>query len=780
MDEHLTNSEGLLPVEESAEQFSHGYAAPNGEAVTDDEIPDPDAPTPWNELPDKIKNRITWATRYLEAGFPVILLSPGRKDPPKRKQVIPFNDVAALQRALARPVGEHYPNYGVRGGPGHVWVDLDNGTKNGVKRQGERNFRVLAGEHGGLPSAFAAKTPSKGGHLLFKVPEPVGNANSLPEHVDTRGINGYVVGVGCEIIKGLCDPDDTPGCYEHVSGSLDNIPDAPAWLFDKLTTARAEVANLEPLLPWDLPESVEAARDFLLQREPAVQGEGGDFWTYQTFAWLCDFGVNLEKAIELVLEPREETNGESWNSRCAPPWEVEGSKSLRTKALSAYSPSHQNRPGVKSPVAKAQRLAKASGTLGGTGHGASGADDSELPDDDEKLDVSAHLFNVRDFLGRGKRRKFVIPGWLPAKGFTGLLAKRGTGKSAIMTDLAARMACGVDWQEVPIDPAYTVSVYLCGEDDDGLELNLAAWEQEHGRKIPTDRLIISDKIMQLKSRAEVEAWADAIAEKVGDRLAVVFLDTWQRATATTKGQSADDEMAQCVENAEYLLSRLNAPGIIAFHPPKAIKSEDELTVMGSSVIENTSVAIWTLWERADGLRLRSPRIKGAAKGGYRMFKLRVIELDEKDQFGRPQTAVIPEKFAGVEDTPEKRKAREEAQREAWAWMVRHLMRMMHEKDGEVFTPNRDQISKRAADAMERTDSLLYSVWHRDAEQAGLVSFSERTIKRELTEHFFPEKGAARAVDFEDGLRLTVVGKGRKRMFKLMESPLARKMPVAAE
>ena len=96
---------------------------------------------------------------------------------------------------------------------------------------------------------------------------------------------------------------------------------------------------------------------------------------------------------------------------------------------------------------------------------------------------------------------------MPTQGFVGLLANRKTGKSLVATDLAARIACGLDWRGLPINKKFKVTVYLCGEDDDGLELNFAAWRQHNAiavkeagiddGHIPEDRLIVSDKIMQL-------------------------------------------------------------------------------------------------------------------------------------------------------------------------------------------------------------------------------------------------------------------------------------------
>ena len=93
---------------------------------------------------------------------------------------------------------------------------------------------------------------------------------------------------------------------------------------------------------WDTEKAIAAARLFLQNRNPAVEGEGGDAWTYHTACCLRDRGVSEAKALELMQEAPTETEASSWNDRCDPPWD---NAELATKVSNAYRYA-QNTPGI--------------------------------------------------------------------------------------------------------------------------------------------------------------------------------------------------------------------------------------------------------------------------------------------------------------------------------------------------------------------------------------------------------------------------------------------------
>ncbi len=230
----MGNMEINISAEENQLEVPEGGALYNGE-VTEDDIPEAvgPTPTPLKGLPALVKKRISWARKCAKAGLGVLVIHPGTKRPRDDGwQTHPHTDPDTILHILSTPdPSGHYPNYGLCPLGSFVFVDTDNGMKKGRQRQGENNLKAV----GDLPDTFMTKTPSGGFHRIYRVPHPVTNdAKSLPQDVDIRGHAGQVVGIGSELIEGLCDKEATPGVYEHVSGSLENIPDAPQWMLDKL------------------------------------------------------------------------------------------------------------------------------------------------------------------------------------------------------------------------------------------------------------------------------------------------------------------------------------------------------------------------------------------------------------------------------------------------------------------------------------------------------------------------------------------------------------------
>ncbi len=80
-------------------------------------------------------------------------------------------------------------------------------------------------------------------------------------------------------------------------------------------------------LKTDLPGSVELARSWLEHAAVAVEGRGGDNRTFEVACTLRNFGVTVETALALLLEPG------GWNERCVPAWEPD---ELAVKVRNAY------------------------------------------------------------------------------------------------------------------------------------------------------------------------------------------------------------------------------------------------------------------------------------------------------------------------------------------------------------------------------------------------------------------------------------------------------------
>jgi hypothetical protein len=167
---------------------------------------------------------------------------------------------------------------------------------------------------------LTVRTPTGGYHLYFSTLEParcgvdvIGLAG-----VDVRGVNGYVLAPG-SVIAGRV--------YEHAFGANDSPAPLPE-TFKALLKAPNKKAKSS------------------IARKAAVEGAGGDSWTFQTACCLRDCGVSEEKATELMIEPsqaEDETEPLSWNERCEPPWDLDD---LKVKVANAYKYA-QNAPGER-------------------------------------------------------------------------------------------------------------------------------------------------------------------------------------------------------------------------------------------------------------------------------------------------------------------------------------------------------------------------------------------------------------------------------------------------
>lgn len=117
------------------------------------------------------------------------------------------------------------------------------------------------------------------------------------------------------------------------------IAEAPKWLIAKTNRFSVRQNANRPVCELDLAVNIKYAIQFLRITAPALQGNGGDEWTYLTACRVKDLGISQALALELMLD--------HWNYRCEPRWEIDD---LRKKISNAYSYG-ANPPGVSTPQA---------------------------------------------------------------------------------------------------------------------------------------------------------------------------------------------------------------------------------------------------------------------------------------------------------------------------------------------------------------------------------------------------------------------------------------------
>jgi hypothetical protein len=644
-------------------------------------------------------------------------------------------------------------NYGVHMGDDYVVIDLDKKSNiNGVQ---EFEDICVDNDVYDFLSDFATltvKTPGGGYHLYFKAPYPCSNRNTFPDGIDVRGQMGYVVGPGSKDDRGEWELVDPNAEIQPLPKFLEQYIPVPG--------VRDPLADV-PLIELDLPESIQEAMDFLEYRDPAIQGANGDDWTYETIQFLRDFGLSEGEMLKALLES-------GWNESCEPPWDP---AELEVKIYSACQYG-QTRAGHRSSAFQKQRLEQARPA---GGYAAKLTDeyvakmlkpddplpiadaslDPEIPqdvyyDDDGEIEHAyaaseprkPQLREAGEFADDPKVRELIVQKWLISHGVTFLIAARGMGKSTIALDLVAHLACDREWCDQRIVPGWKI-IYVCGEDPEGMRLNLRACFQEKGLRPEDGRFVVLADKVDLTSETDLNLQLQEMEEWVGDGRALIVMDTWQRSVG---GESTNDPvaMAAAIDRVEKMARRLNGPILALVHPPK----DGRLTVTGSGVQENNSSGIWTIDERNGSKQLSITRSKGPGEGNYKLFNLDPVELPGVDQFDEPLTGMVAMPAGGSGDGKEIE--RRDAWLTLWADIVVEAGKFSSSTAGyEPLSgnPGPGKVSEflnqvvRDSDGCDDFDKRLAAVEFVAHHMAGVrtTGSSVDSFKDEIAKVFYPEK-----------------------------------------
>jgi hypothetical protein len=231
-----------------------------------------------------------------ELGFPVIPLL--GKIPPEKYGWKQFQKRLPSEREISAWAGT-YHNYAIITGQlaGVVVVDIDS-----------PEAAQLLTEKGLPVPPFRTKT-SKGEHWFYRHPgaQVRNQAKIAGTDLDIRADGGYVVG------PGSVHPD-TGVVYEAIGEwSLELLASCPvfdpSWLAPP--TVDEKPAPREPRPATSSNRAMKRAQAWIAKRPPAVEGQGGDAYTFLTAANLLGFGLSKEDALDLMRD---------WNQTCVPPW----------------------------------------------------------------------------------------------------------------------------------------------------------------------------------------------------------------------------------------------------------------------------------------------------------------------------------------------------------------------------------------------------------------------------------------------------------------------------
>lgn len=447
------------------------------------------------EPADMREAALAWAAR----GFKVFPIAAGTKKP----LVADFPAVATGNpdevRALwTDPVLDGWAlphNVGVLTGGDLLVLDVDT-------KRGKPGLASLAALELGEPT-LTVRTPSGGQHLYFRTDREVANSADHPgPGLDVRGRHGYVLAPGSATDVGR---------YEIERDAA--VAAAPPHLLAQLAAPRERADTAAPAADLDTPEAIERAREFLRTRESAVEGQGGDDWTYRTAAIVKDMGLSAVMALDVMLE---------WNERCAPPWSVD---ELEAKVDNAFA--------YGLSAAGSQSVALAFAGIG------------EIPPPRYVQPQRAPL-QWSDDPGGDQPIRWLLKGILPRNGVGIIYGAPKSGKSFVAFDLSARLAAGLPWFNVRTPKEPIGALLLLGEGAGTVRTRLQAFRLAAGTDFPP---LAWASVANLSTATGLAAAREIIADAAagmasrGLRLGMIVVDTLASALGLEDENSAPEVTA---------------------------------------------------------------------------------------------------------------------------------------------------------------------------------------------------------------------------------------------
>jgi hypothetical protein len=486
-----------------------------------------------------------FALNMARRGFRVFPLHEDRKDLSAKDQKRPFlKDWPALattdEDTIRKWWSEKNYNYGVAMLPDDNLIVLDYDMKEG--QQGAKALEA----HDALEmcESLRVRTASGGAHIYGKVPEGVkvpNSASKVAKNVDVRGNAraSFVVGPGSTI-------QGSP--YEITADKP--LEEFPTWVVKKASSDRKTTTAKqgEILVTLDLPESLKAARSYLVGHAPeALEGAGGDNTTFQVAARVKDFGLSEDAAFELMAE--------HWNEeKASPPWDLD---QLRVKVANAYR--HGSLPiGVASPHAEfgdVSFLLKSSTTI---------------PKPDRLYLVGFNEFADQALTLMGEP---LVDDLLDRFGFSVLYGRSNSGKTFIMLDIAFCIAAGLPWKGKHSVKQGLV-VYIAAEGGKGLAKRVKALREHHklDRDIPLAVMPCPINLMATGKESDTRRIIElvrAAEARYGQKCELLVVDTLSRALAGGD-ENASTDMGAFVKHADFLRASLQTHLAVVHHAGKDI------------------------------------------------------------------------------------------------------------------------------------------------------------------------------------------------------------------
>lgn len=479
------------------------------------------------------------ALNYAAEGIPVFPCAPLTKVPATAHG---FHD-ATTDADIIADWWRTNPDYNIAFSPhtvGQGIVDLDG-------QEGIDAWCSWARDMGGVDRTWTVRTPRGGLHLYFVGELPTSVRKLIPHQpVDTRGRGSYA----------LLPPSVTlDGSYRTLYEGA--VPVAlPVFLADRVR-AMAVRHTAAGSVELDTPTALSRAGTYLAGRDPAIEGQGGNQWTYETFCDLRTIGLSEDAAFSLA--------DMVWNDRCQPPWDE---YELRQIAENAYRYATDPEPGSKA-------VDPASGLLDRVA-----APPPEAP--------AFKLRHPGELVGL-TRSPSLVEGILPAQGTGVLYAPPGSFKSFIALGLGFAVATGRAAFGVHKVSRTAPVVYCAGEGHLAVATQrLPALFAEAGLTMTAATpFYLLNGVPLARVEDTAARLLASIKAQISEPPALIIVDTMARSLAGLKENDAS-EAGLLITLLETLASELGCFVLAVGHEGK----DGSKGVRGSSAVEAGVDVIW--------------------------------------------------------------------------------------------------------------------------------------------------------------------------------------------
>ena len=235
-----------------------------------------------------------------------------------------------------------------------------------------------------------------------------------------------------------------------------------------------------------------------------------------------------------------------------------------------------------------------------------------------------------------KPPEFLIKPLLEADSLSLSFGDPGCGKSFFSIDMAASVATGTDFHELPVKQGPVI--YIAGEGQNGIKRRFQAWSIVRCIDLQSSPLYTSTVPIGLCDADQVQAALDAVEEvaNLAGPPLLIIIDTVARNFGPGDENSTAD-MGRFIAAADQIRSQYQSAVHLVHHTGHG----DKKRARGSMALKGALDAEYRLERDQDGIvRVKTTKMKDAGLPDPMAFEIRGVDLGLKDVDGDPVTSAV--------------------------------------------------------------------------------------------------------------------------------------------